>query len=87
MTIAATCDPGVIAHRDAIAEGVRGAVADILPDASYDLHFRIYGAGATNLYTGARTGITEAAEAFVLIECIAPTADLAKAVVGVAKKT
>ncbi|MBR0650147.1 DUF1446 domain-containing protein [Roseomonas terrae] len=86
VTIAATCDPGVIAHRDAIAEGVRGAVADILPDASYDLRVRVYGAGATNLYPGARTGITDAGEAFLLIECIAPTADLAKAVVGLAKQ-
>jgi hypothetical protein len=86
-TLAATCDPGVIAHRHAIAEGVRRAVAEILPGEAYDLRFRAYGAGATGLFPGAATWIPEPGEVFFLVECVAPTADLARAVVGVAKQS
>jgi hypothetical protein len=77
----------VIAHRHAIAEGVRRAVAEILPGEAYDLRFRAYGAGATGLFPGAATWIPEPGEVFFLVECVAPTADLARAVVGVAKQS
>ncbi len=87
VTLAASCDPAVIANRDAITEGVARAVQEILPDAGYDLRFRVYGAGATGLFPNAKTGIGEPGEVFFMVECIAPSADLAKAVVGVAKQT
>jgi hypothetical protein len=86
VTLAATADPAVIAHRALIAEGVARAVAEILPGEAYDLRIRDYGAGAASLFPGAATGLGTPDEVFFLIECVAPTADLAKAVVGVAKQ-
>jgi len=86
VCLAATADPGVIANRALIAEGVERAVREVLPGSALDLRFRAYGAGATGLYPGA-AALPEPAELFVLIECIAPTADLAKAAVGVAKQS
>lgn len=87
ICLAATADPGVIANRDLIAEGVGRAVREILPDAALDLRFRAYGAGASVLYPGAAAAMPAPGELFFLIECIAPTADLAKAAVGVAKQS
>ncbi|MBX9698299.1 MAG: DUF1446 domain-containing protein [Acetobacteraceae bacterium] len=87
VCLAATADPAVIANRDLITEGVARAVREILPGAAFDLRFRSYGAGATGLYPGAATALPVPGEVFFLIECVAPTADLAKAVVGVAKQS
>jgi hypothetical protein len=86
VTLAATADPSVIANRDLIAEGVRKLAAEILPGETYDLRFRAYGAGASGLYPGSAAAVPEPGEVFFLIECVATTADLAKAVVGVAKQ-
>ena len=87
VALAATADPAVIANRDLITEGVARAVREILPDAAFDLRFRAYGAGATGLYPGAATALPEPGEVFFLIECVAAAADIAKAVVGVAKQS
>ncbi len=86
VCLAATADPGVIANRDLITEGVARTVREILGDAEYDLRFRSYGAGASVLFPGAATGIADPGEVFFLIEAIAQTADIAKAVVGVTKQ-
>jgi hypothetical protein len=85
---AGTCDPRVIANVEAIIAGVRANVADIVPpgtNAGYELIFHTYGLGAVSLFPG---GAPERPpeELFFLVECIAPTADLAKAVVGVTKQ-
>jgi hypothetical protein len=87
VMLAATADPAVIANRDRIAEGVARQVREILPDAPLDLRFRAYGAGASNLYPGAATALPEPGEVFFLVECVAATADLARAAVGVAKQS
>ena len=87
VALAATADPAVITNRNLITEGVARAVREILPDAAFDLRFRAYGAGATGLYPGAATALPEPGEVFFLIECVAATADIAKAVVGVAKQS
>jgi hypothetical protein len=89
VLLASCCDPRVIEHRQAIATGVRRIVADIIPGAAgqdYSLTFRAYGTGETSLFPGGRNGLPVPAEVFFMVECIAPTADLAKAVVGVAKQ-
>jgi len=87
VLLASTTDPRVIEKRDSIAAGVRKIVADILPGAGdYDLRFRAYGAGETNLFPGAREGLPVPAELFFLLECIAGDADTAKAIIGVAKQ-
>ncbi len=87
VMLASCCDPRVIENREAITEGVRRIVADILPgDAQYDLRFRVYGTGETSLFPGGRAEMPVPGEVLIMAECIAPTADLAKAVVGVAKQ-
>ena len=86
VTLAATADPGVIANREPIAAGVRKLVGEILPGERFDLRFRAYGAGASGLFPGSAAAVPEPGEVFFLIECVAETADLAKAVVGVAKQ-
>ncbi|GGC37960.1 hypothetical protein GCM10011504_15350 [Siccirubricoccus deserti] len=85
VMLSASCDPKVIENRKAILAGVRGIVADILPGQDYELRARVYGAGASGLFPG-MAPLPEPAEVFFLLECIAPTAELAKAVVGVAKQ-
>lgn len=87
VVLAASADPAVIANRALIAEGVSRAVAEILPGHDYDLRFRAYGAGASGLFPGAAAGLTSPGEVCFVIECVAPTAELAKAVVGVAKQS
>ncbi|WP_203074766.1 acyclic terpene utilization AtuA family protein [Falsiroseomonas ponticola] len=87
VLLASTTDPRVIEQRDSIAAGVRRIVADILPGAGdYELRFRAYGTGETNLFPGAREGLPVPAEVFFLLECIAGDADTAKAIIGVAKQ-
>ncbi|MFZ4407126.1 MAG: acyclic terpene utilization AtuA family protein [Paracraurococcus sp.] len=86
VALATTADPAVIANRALIVAGVTRTVAEILPGETYDFRVRGYGAGAGNLFPGAATGIGEPGEMCFLLECVAPTADLAKAVVGVAKQ-
>ncbi|WP_217648729.1 acyclic terpene utilization AtuA family protein [Falsiroseomonas stagni] len=87
VLLASTTDPRVIENRESIAAGVRRIVADILPGAGdYDLRFRAYGTGETNLFPGAREGLPVPAEVFFLLECIAGDADTAKAIIGVAKQ-
>lgn len=83
VLLAASCDPRVIANREAILAGVRAQVAEILPGADYELRFRVYGTGATSLFA---TPPLAAEEVFFLGECIAPEADRAKAVVATAKQ-
>jgi hypothetical protein len=87
VLLASSVDPRVIEHRAAIVDGVRKIVADILPgSAEYDLRFRVYGTGETSLFPGGKAEMPVPGEVFIMAECIAPTADLAKAVVGVAKQ-
>ncbi|MGG5808563.1 acyclic terpene utilization AtuA family protein [Falsiroseomonas sp. CW058] len=83
VLLAASCDPRVIANRDAILAGVQAQVAEILPGSDYTLRFRVYGTGATSLFA---TPALPAEEAFFLGECIAAEADRAKAVVATAKQ-
>lgn len=85
---AGSCDPRVIENVGPIIEGVRANVAEIIPpaaDADYELIFHVYGAGAVSLFDGAKPP-RPAEEIFFLVECIAGTADLAKAVAGVTKQ-
>jgi hypothetical protein len=89
VLLASCCDPRVIAQHESITEGVRRIVADIMPASAgqdYDLRFRAYGTGETNLFPGGRSGLPVPGEVFFLVECVAPSAELAKAVVGVAKQ-
>jgi hypothetical protein len=85
---AGSCDPRVIENVGPIIEGVRANVAEIIPptdEAGYELIFHVYGAGAVSLFEGGRPS-RPAEEVFFLVECIAGTADLAKAVAGVTKQ-
>ncbi|KDC79697.1 PF07287 domain protein [Bordetella bronchiseptica MBORD635] len=86
VVCAGSCDPRVIANLAAIEAGVRKNVAAVLEGsvADYELVFRVYGAGATQVYPGAR--IATGAEVFFLLECLAPTADAALAAATVAKQ-
>ncbi len=89
VLLASSCDPRVIEQREAIVAGVRRQVAEILPDAGSEaclLEFRVFGTGATGLFPGAAMGLPEPGEVFFLVECVAPTADLARATVAVAKQ-
>jgi hypothetical protein len=87
VLLAATTDPAVIANHAMIAAGVERQVREILPEAAYTLRFRAYGTGAASLFPGARTGIETPGEVFFLVECVAPSAELARAAVGVAKQS
>lgn len=84
VLLAGSCDPRVIANRDAILEGVRAQVTDILPGDDYRLLFRVYGTGATSLFRTQPPAPAE--EVFFLGECVASDADRAKAVVATAKQ-
>ena len=90
ILLAGSSDPMVIEMCDEIIAGVRRNVSDIIPSAPgghYDLHFRVYGTGATDLFdTGAVGRRGPAGEVFFLVDCVAERADLAKAVVGVTKQ-
>ncbi len=87
VLLASCCDPRVIEQREAILDGVRGIVADILPEAAaFDLRFRVYGTGETGLFPGGRADMPVPGEVFIMAECVAPAAELAKAVIGVAKQ-
>ncbi|KAA2212999.1 acyclic terpene utilization AtuA family protein [Teichococcus oryzae] len=89
ILLAGSIDPKVIEARDAIIEGVRRQVAEIVPVAqgeTCELTFRVYGTGATALFDGARNGLPTPGEVFFLAECVASSEDLAKAVVTVAKQ-
>src|SRR5690606_22260438 len=79
VLLAGCCDPRVIANSAAIIEGVRANVADIIAPteaAPYQLLFHTYGKGEVSLFD-VDPG-PDAPEVFFLVECIAPTADLAK---------
>ena len=85
---AASCDPRVIENSDSIVAAVRDAVADIIPPTKgqdYDLYFHVYGKGGVDLFNRPRGGAA-AEEIFFLVECIAPTAELAKSVASVTKQ-
>ncbi len=90
ITLAGSCDPRVIEHRQSILAGVRRQVAEIVPEAAEGgpcrLDMRVYGAGATGLFPGAAMDLPVPGEVFFLLECVAPTADLAKAVATVGKQ-
>ena len=83
---AGSCDPRVIANLDAIEAGVRKNVDGILAGSAsgYQIKFHVYGTGATQLFPGA--SLPTPGEVFFLVECLAPTADTAKAVAGVTKQ-
>lgn len=85
---AASCDPRVIANTGAIEAAVRESVDDIIPPTgsdSYELYFHIYGKQGVDLFNRPVTGAA-AEEIFFLVECIAPTAELAKSVTSVTKQ-
>jgi Acyclic terpene utilisation family protein AtuA len=84
---AASCDPRVIANSETIVSAVRANVADIIPpsEGAYELHFHIYGQGGANLFSRQAQDVA-AEEIFFLVECIAPTTDLAKSVISVTKQ-
>lgn len=87
VLLAGSCDPKVIENSVSIIEGVRTNVSDIIPstqDAPYQLLFHTYGKGAVDLFQVAQHEVPP--EVFFLVECIAPTADLAKSVIGVTKQ-
>ena len=87
VCLAGSCDPRVIANQARITAGVRAIVSDIVPptdEAGYELFFHVYGTGAIDLFDGRHAAPAD--EVFFLIECVASTADLARAVVGVAKQ-
>lgn len=86
VVFAGSCDPRVIANLDTIEAGVRKNVANVLQGSvsDYELVFRIYGTGATQVYPGAN--ITPGSEIFFLLECLASSGDAALAVATVAKQ-
>lgn len=89
VLLAGSCDPRVIENRGAIIDGVRRQVAEIVPNADsaeYQLLFRVYGTGATSLFDIPGSALPVPGEVFFMVECIAPSADLARAVVTVAKQ-
>lgn len=83
---AGACDPGFIANLRSIQHDVLGNVRAILADTvkDYEVHFHAYGTGVTQLFPGAR--LPAPSEVFCLIECLAPTIDMARAVAGVTKQ-
>lgn len=87
VLLAGSCDPKVIANSASIIEGVRANVADIVAPteaAPYQLLFHTYGKGEVSLFD--LPADADASEVFFLVECVAPTADLAKSVIGVTKQ-
>ncbi len=86
VVCAGSCDPRVIANLAQIEAGVRKNVAAVLEGSvpAYELEFRVYGTGATQVYPGAK--VPAGAEVFFLLECLGPTADAARAVATVAKQ-
>ncbi len=85
VLLAGSCDPRVIANREAIIAGGRAQVAEILPGEDYQLLFRVYGTGATSIFPGAAPPAA-GEEVMFLGECVAPDASRAKAVVATAKQ-
>lgn len=85
VLLAGSCDPRVIANREAIIAGVRAQVAEILPGDDYQILFRVYGTGATSIFPGAAPPAA-AEEVMFLGECVAQDAARAKAVVATAKQ-
>ncbi|HUA77787.1 MAG TPA: acyclic terpene utilization AtuA family protein, partial [Acetobacteraceae bacterium] len=86
VLLAGSCDPRVIANADAIIQGVRSNVAEIMPPdlaQPYELFFHVYGKGATSLF-GATLATAE--EIFFLVEIIAPTMETAHSAASVAKQ-
>jgi hypothetical protein len=83
---AGSCDPRVIANLPAIQQGVRKNVDAILTGSAqgYEIKFHVYGTGATQLFPAAQ--LPAPAEIFFLVECLAPDADMAKAVASVTKQ-
>jgi hypothetical protein len=86
VVCAGSCDPRVIANLETIEAGVRKNVASVLEGSvsDYELVFRVYGAGATQVFPGA--SIPKGNEVFFLLECLASTSDAALAVATVAKQ-
>lgn len=87
VLLAGSCDPIVIENSATIIEGVRANVTDIIPstdEGSYQLLFHVYGKGEVSLFDIPPGSDPE--EVFFLVECIAPTSDLAKSVIGVTKQ-
>ena len=87
VLVAGSCDPQVILQSDAIIVGVKQNVAGILDAAdqgAYELIFHVYGKDEINLFSP-QPG-PPPREVFFLVECIADSADLAKAAIGVTKQ-
>ncbi len=85
---AGSCDPSVIANTDAIIAGVKKNVAAIMGEeaGNYELIFHVYGKNAVTLFNGSAGNRSQAPEIFFLVECVAPDAADAKAVVTVTKQ-
>lgn len=85
VLVAGAADPAFIASLGEITAAVTATVREIVPPGAtpWDLRFRAYGLGAVQ----GRMDLTPPPpEVGVLVECIAATADEAKAVVSVAKQ-
>lgn len=89
LTIAGTCDPGVIAHLDAIEEEVgnrvRTMMADLPGAEAVSLRFLRYGLDA--VMARPLPGAPPPSEVGLVIEAVAPTSDLADTAVSLARST
>jgi len=83
---AGSSDPKVIEKLALVEKGVHEIASSILSGHidDYSVKFHVYGTGATQLFSSA--GLPTPGEIFFLVECIADTADKAKAVATVYKQ-
>lgn len=87
MMMAGVADPGFIAGSDDILRGVHDAVAELIPpkaDAPWQLSFRRYGIDGVMDWPTAPD--TPPREVFILGECLAPEAEMARAVAAAARQ-
>lgn len=87
VLLCATTDPAVIANLDAILQAVDATTASLVAGGGtrdYTLSTRRYGLGGVSIFAGAAAPV--GAEAFLLTECIAPTAERARSVLGTFKQ-
>ncbi|MCC6531926.1 MAG: acyclic terpene utilization AtuA family protein [Burkholderiales bacterium] len=87
VVLAASADPRVIANIDAILAGVEKTVRELAPHSGsepYRLHYRVY--GIDGVFDWKRAPEPLPREIFILVECIAASADEAKSVATVFKQ-
>ena len=87
VLLCATTDPRVIANLDAILAAVDATAASMLTRdgvRDYTLGTRRYGLGGVSIFPGAAA--PTGTEVFLLTECIAPTAERARSVLGTFKQ-